>query len=194
MAVTRSRIVSARAGFPAAFLLDDPLDHRPGKGNAAGLDRLQIAGREQMDTREITGSLHRGGHDGLKGGQPFTLTARKKPDGVVEFQQVAHRRHFFRRDVDEIAAAQNHQRRPRHVRPPDAPDECSRSKHFVDRCHAVPPEPISRPQDTSRRITGKGRNGKTTLLAGNECPQIFAKAPKSVHRRARSLYLILLIF
>jgi hypothetical protein len=64
-----------QGGIARGLFLDDPLNHRPGKGDAAGLDRLQVAWSKQMDDREIASGFHRGRHDGLKGGQALALPA-----------------------------------------------------------------------------------------------------------------------
>ena len=50
-------------GVAGGALLDHPLDHRAGEGDAAGLDRLQVAGREQP--RAVAAVAGRGG-DGVE--------------------------------------------------------------------------------------------------------------------------------
>ena len=70
-------------------LLDHPLDHRAGEGHAAGLQRLQVAGREQPRPvlvpapRRIGESAERAAP-----GPP----RRQPPGRIVELQEVAHRR------------------------------------------------------------------------------------------------------
>lgn len=58
-------------------LLDDAFEHRSGKGDAAGLDRLQVDGSEKMDGRVVG----LGGEEIIEPGNGFALCARTKPTG-----------------------------------------------------------------------------------------------------------------
>ncbi len=53
MPAMRARIASALAGVAARLLLDDALEHALDEGDAGGLDRLQVARREQARQRRV---------------------------------------------------------------------------------------------------------------------------------------------
>ena len=101
-------------------LLDHPLDHRAGEGHAAGLERLQVAGRDQPRPvlvpapRRIGESVEPAQRPARRGAQP--------PGRIVELQEVAHRRHLARGDVDHRAVAHGDDARPPRGRRPRPAD------------------------------------------------------------------------
>ena len=96
-----------RRRVAARLLLDHALEHARGEGHAGGLDRLQVAGREQVQVLRI----------GLVGERVVEVAdrlARRRADGrqrVGQFEQRADRGRDAR-EVEQLALAQQHRRRP----------------------------------------------------------------------------------
>ena len=101
-------------GVAARLLLDDPLQHRDGEGDAARLDRLQVDRREQPRTIAGPGGDLRERPERASGRGPH------QRGGVVGLEQVAHGRHGAAGDVEHHALADGRDTGAAGVRRPDA--------------------------------------------------------------------------
>lgn len=86
------------------LLLDDALDHRLRKGNAAGLDCLQVDGRNEIGTRLIRSSGTVGG-DVRQRANRLATCCTDEAGGILPLEQGAQRRRLARRDVDQHTLA-----------------------------------------------------------------------------------------
>ncbi len=102
--LTRSRIEAARSGLLSRLLLDDALDHRLRKGNAAGLDCLQVDGRKEIRARLIRSSGTIGG-DVRQRANRLATCCTDEGGGILPLEQSAQRRRLPRRDVEQHALA-----------------------------------------------------------------------------------------
>ena len=98
------------------LFLDHPFDHGPGKGDAAGLHRLQIAGRQQVQVIAI----HRVGGNPLQRPQRRAGRVAQMRRRVRQVQQVADSGRGGAGDVDQQAVAQGDNGWALHLGPPAA--------------------------------------------------------------------------
>ena len=105
---------------PGRALLDHPLDHRAGEGHPAGLERLQVAWREQPRPPSSPARVAAAISASAPSGRP---ARRAHPSGrVVELQDVADGRRLARGELDHAPLAHGHhpgpsRRAPRRGRP-----------------------------------------------------------------------------
>ena len=126
-------------GRAARLLLDDALQHRQREGDAGGLDRLQVAGREQPRLLGIAIGFRGVGEDGIERADALALAVADDGRRIVRLAQVAHGRRQAR-DVVDAVGAHRHHRRPARIGQPDA--ACQRTAGAVLRqracgCHVI---------------------------------------------------------
>jgi hypothetical protein len=92
-----------KRGVSSGAFLDHPFDHGPRESDAAGLDRLQIAGGQQAGG--FFGRLNRGCGEGCQRAKVFTGKAGDKSCDIRQFQQITHGGRGFAGDVKDMACA-----------------------------------------------------------------------------------------
>ena len=149
---------SARPGRVAfGALLDHAFQHGPGKGDAAGLDRLKVVGCQEVPPARIGPCGHALGlqlAQGAEGAAGLPLHERGR---VVLLQHVRHGGCCARGDVVERIVPERHDQRPlvgRPHAPDEAPGASAQTRRFqlrkllsVCRCRG----PSQRPQNAGMR-------------------------------------------
>src|SRR5690606_32774215 len=92
------------------------------------LYRLQITRREQVKC--VGSSFERVGGDFLDRTEIPPVCAFKEGDRILHLEEIAHRRCLAGCDVEKTPLTQRHDRRPKDIRAPYAPDEMS-AVHFL---------------------------------------------------------------
>jgi hypothetical protein len=110
-------------GVACRAFLDHALDHAAREGDAAGLDRLQVAGGQQPWVGGIAPGLAAVGGDGLQRAEVFPGMGRQPCDGIVPFQQVAHGWGLLVGHIEQVAVAQMDEAGALSVRAPDPADQ-----------------------------------------------------------------------
>ncbi len=127
----RPRIASALAGSPAARSSITRSTIERAKVTPQALSACRSQGARQRDRPRPP--------PGEPSGRP--TVAREPPDRVVQLQEVAHRRHLARGDVDQRPVPHGDHARPIHARDPDPPDPgAALVRRMRQRAgHAAPP-------------------------------------------------------
>ena len=118
LAAKRGRLLRIAAGA----LLDHPLEHAHGEGDAGRLDRLQVDGREQVGPARLPRLARRRGEDRVQAGDALARRLARELDDLARVAELADGR-CRARDVDDVAAADRNRRRAGDIRPPDASDQ-----------------------------------------------------------------------
>ena len=122
---------SACAGVAARLLLDHALEHAGDEGDAGGLDRLQVAGREQPRRRGGRGRAPRPSWRARRRARRRAAERRRRgsrPTGSSSSKQIARRSARRARGRTRRRRGRATSTGPRGVGQPDAADERARGR------------------------------------------------------------------